>query len=259
MTSNSQPTSEQFLESIKQDANRFVAAARKGLDAAVPTCPGWTVLDLLIHTGVIHRRKEQVVMKGLTDRETEVEKPTENQIDWFEEGVELMLSALRSGKAGDPAWTWHEPDQTVGFWYRRMAHEMLIHRVDAELAYGGVSDIDPVISEDGIDEALDIFIAGYPPWATLETGKSVIKLSTPDRNWFLRTGTFSGTTKSGKVLDKFPTVLLDPDASEWDCEISGSPAALNLWLWGRGSVTDLVVTGDSELANYVRNVAASAT
>lgn len=259
MTSNSRPTSEQFLESVKQDANKFVAAAHKGLDAAVPSCPGWTVLDLLIHTGVIHRRKEQVVLKGLTDRETEVEKPTDNQIDWFEEGVVLMLKALGSREASDPAWTWHKPDQTIGFWNRRMAHEMLIHRADAELAHGEVSDIDPTIAEDGIDEALEIFVGGYPPWATLETGKSVIKLSTPGRNWSLRTGAFSGTTKSGRVLENFPTVLIDPDASECDCEISGSPAALNLWLWGRGPITDLTVKGDSELADYVRKVAASST
>lgn len=37
------------------------AAARAGLAADVPTCPGWTVRDLLPHIGGIHRWAATVV------------------------------------------------------------------------------------------------------------------------------------------------------------------------------------------------------
>jgi hypothetical protein len=30
----------------------------------------------------------------------------------------------------DPAGSWYTPDQTVGFWIRRMAQETVIHRID---------------------------------------------------------------------------------------------------------------------------------
>jgi hypothetical protein len=33
-------------------------------------------------------------------------------------------------KPEDPAGSWYTPDQTVGFWIRRMAHETVIHRID---------------------------------------------------------------------------------------------------------------------------------
>lgn len=259
MAPNFRPTSDDFLNSVENDARLMADSARKGLEAAVPTCPGWTVRDLLVHTGVIYRRKEQVVLKGLTDRETDAAKPDGDPIGWFEEGTRLMLAALRSKESSDHTWTWHDPDQTVGFWKRRMAQESLIHRIDAELAHGEVSQVDSTIAEDGIDEALDIFIGGYPPWATVESEKSVIKLSSPNRNWFLRKGSFSGTTRSGRVFTDIPTVLVETDAPKWDCEITGESAAIDLWLWGRGPLTDLEVSGDSTLADYLRYVAAEST
>lgn len=259
MASPSRPTADRYLESVENDVRTFAAAARKGLDAPVPTCPGWTVRDLLVHTGVIYRRKQLVIEQGLTDRETSVEEPDSDEIAWFEESAALMLTAFRSRGASDSAWTWHPPDQTVGFWFRRMAHESLVHRVDAELSHGAVSDIDPVIAGDGIDEALEVFIAGYPGWATLDRGDSSIRLKSPGRSWSLRKGSFSGTTRSGKVLTDRPVVLLEPDAPASDCEISGSAAALDLWLWGRGSASELEITGDRKLADYLRNVAAQST
>ena len=170
-----------------------------------------------------------------------------------------MLAAFRSVDSSDAAWTWHEPDKTVGFWYRRMAHETLIHRVDGELAHGGISQIDPAIAEDGIDEALTLFVAVYPSWATIEHGNSVTKLSSPGRSWFIRSGNYSGTTRNGRVLERVPAVLVEPELSEWDCEVSGAAAALDLWLWGRGPSTVLEISGDESLAERLREVAANAT
>ncbi len=259
MPSTTRPTSKLYFGSIEHDVRAFVVAARKGLDAAVPTCPGWTVRDLLVHTGVIHRRKHQVIEDGLTDRETAVSVPEEGLIEWFEQGAELMLTAFRARTASDSTWTWHKPDQTVGFWYRRMAHETLIHRVDAELSHGEASEVDEAIANDGIDEAFNVFIGGYPEWAALAKGNQVIRLSSPTTSWRLRTGNFSGTTRSGKILQDVATVLLESEEEPANCEISGTAAALNLWLWGRGPVSDLEVSGDAELANYLRTVAANST
>ena len=59
-----------------------------------------------------------------------------------------------------PAFTWYGPDQTVGFWIRRMAQETVIHRVDAELG-AGVASIAPIpadLAHDGIDEFLVAFV-----------------------------------------------------------------------------------------------------
>jgi uncharacterized protein (TIGR03083 family) len=53
----------------------------------------------------------------------------------------------------DPAGSWYAPDETVGFWIRQMAHETVIHRIDAELGTGQpVAPVPAELALDGIDE-----------------------------------------------------------------------------------------------------------
>ncbi len=250
------PTTEQFLNSIERDAHLLAEAARKGLDAPVPTCPGWTVQDVVVHTGVIYLRKEQVVVRGVGDRETAVDQPTDQFVTWFEDAFTRMLDAFKTKVASDPVWTWHPTDQTAGFWFRRMAHETLIHRVDAELAHGEASDVDEIIADDGIDEAVSVFIGDVPDWATLNRGDNIIELRSPQNSWALRTGSYSGTTRSGRVLTDIPTALFESTTDSVDCTIRGTAAALNLWLWGRGDMDHLEIEGDPELANFLRDATA---
>lgn len=253
------PSAEQFLNAIEQDSQALSVAASRGLETPVPSCPGWTVRDLVTHTGEVHRHKELVVRSRLENDEFNMKPPVGDLLDWFNEGAAMLLNALRSVEPSTPMWTWHQPDQTAGFWYRRMAHETLIHRVDAELADGTITAINAELAEDGIDEALVAFIAGVPRWAESDPGDAVIRITTPERQWSLREATFSGKTKSGRVHSQVPTVLLEPNAVKWDCEISGGSAALNLWLWGRGPLSDLVVSGDPAHAETLRKVASDST
>ena len=52
-------------------------------------------------------------------------------------------------------WTW-TPDHTVGFWSRRMAHEVAVHRWDAQGAAGDPSPIERELAVDGIQEVFDL-------------------------------------------------------------------------------------------------------
>jgi len=46
----------EHLNRLREEGPRLAAAAgRAGLDAPVPTCPGWLVRDLLSHAGGVHR------------------------------------------------------------------------------------------------------------------------------------------------------------------------------------------------------------
>src|SRR4051812_19574241 len=45
-----------YLGWLRSAAQRLEAGAgQAGLEASVPTCPGWTVRDLLVHQGMVHR------------------------------------------------------------------------------------------------------------------------------------------------------------------------------------------------------------
>ena len=48
-------------------------------------------------------------------------------------------------------------DQTAGFWLRRITHDTLVHRLDAELAVGRAVAVTPDLAADGVCDLLDLF------------------------------------------------------------------------------------------------------
>ena len=61
---------EQHLEALmRSGAALGEAATAAGLDAKVPTCPGWDVTDLVVHQGMVHRWAA-ANLRGETDHDT---------------------------------------------------------------------------------------------------------------------------------------------------------------------------------------------
>ena len=178
--------------------------------------------------------------------------PDSELVNWFAEGAAMLVDALAAAEPATPVWTWDHHDHTAGFWYRRMAHETLIHRVDAEQAHGAETQANQQLCADGIDEMLTKFIGGPPECGKVEHGDGIIELRTVWRNWFIRRDTYSGTTPSGGFVKKdWVYNPVDP-VSEPNTIVIGSAQAINLWLWGRGSVANLAVTGDVSAADQLR-------
>ena len=63
-------------------------------------------------------------------------------LEAFDEYSSRARRRARAGRPGRQAWTWSS-EQTVGFTFRRQAHEALIHRLDAEQTAGDVTPLDP--------------------------------------------------------------------------------------------------------------------
>jgi uncharacterized protein (TIGR03083 family) len=131
-----------------------------------------------------------------------------------------------------PSWTWWPPEQTMGFWQRRMAQETAVHRWDAESAAYGVDDagdIDPQLADDGIDELLGWLTWDWDEVQEGAVGQRVL-VSTGDRSW---------------------TVVLDPTAAavsaggdDGDALVAGEPSGLLLHLWGRPGEHGIARGGD---------------
>ncbi|HEY3143508.1 MAG TPA: maleylpyruvate isomerase family mycothiol-dependent enzyme [Acidimicrobiales bacterium] len=125
----------------------------------VPTCPDWTLAQLLEHTGAVHRWVTHMVVHLSPVRaerqELGLQLPDDEQDlpDWIAAGGATLLTALRSADPDAAMWSWGV-DQHVRFWPRRMLHETCIHRVDAERAAGVESQVDPEVAADGIEELL---------------------------------------------------------------------------------------------------------
>ena len=88
---------------------RSAAAARAaGVDAPVPSCPEWTVADLLGHVGRMHRwvtRDRRVERRPTrpTHWSDAEPPPPDGALDWFDAGVDLVADALLARRSGEPS------------------------------------------------------------------------------------------------------------------------------------------------------------
>jgi uncharacterized protein (TIGR03083 family) len=140
-----------YLDCLDTDYARLRDVAPMDPAASVPTCPGWTVADLTRH---VAEHKTVIMREGAEpDPWPPKELADEEQVALLDRAYAGLLDELVSRKPEDPALSWYGPDQTVGFWYRRMAEETVIHRIDAEL--GTAQPVEPIpddLAIDGIDE-----------------------------------------------------------------------------------------------------------
>lgn len=149
---------ETLLAAIGPTAEALAAAATAaGLDAAVPSCPGWTAWKVLDHTGQIHRWAAGNVRDGSPPPFKSLGHAPEGDeaVAWYLAGAEELLAAFASSPLGRETWSFVGP-RDVGWWVRRQAHEVTMHAVDASLAAGARFAIDPALAADGIDELLAV-------------------------------------------------------------------------------------------------------
>ena len=125
-------------------------------DAPVATCPGWNVVDLAEHLGLIHRWANELVRQRSPERisrMSSLENRDEVGSAWIAVGGLALVATLLDADPNDQMWAWGG-DQHVRFWSRRQLHETLVHRMDLELAAELMPECDPTIAVDAIDEFL---------------------------------------------------------------------------------------------------------
>ncbi|MFP3905928.1 MAG: maleylpyruvate isomerase family mycothiol-dependent enzyme [Acidimicrobiales bacterium] len=128
-------------------------------DVDVPTCPGWTLPDLVAHVARVHRWQEAQVRAPSPDELQQVDRadppPLDQLDDWYHTGLTSLVAALESTDPDHLTPTWFGP-RPARFWARRAAHETAIHRWDAQAAVDSPSDLDPDQAIDALDELLEV-------------------------------------------------------------------------------------------------------
>src|SRR5258706_15059945 len=104
--------------------------------APVPSCPGGTVDDLVRHVAEVYLHKTECIRQGTFPRPWSPDLSAEPALALLDRAYQELTAQFAAQPPWERAATWYEPEQTVGFWIRRMAQETVIHRVDAELAAG---------------------------------------------------------------------------------------------------------------------------
>jgi uncharacterized protein (TIGR03083 family) len=203
-----------YLELLHSEGERLLVAAENAMDRPVPACEGWTVDDVVFHVGGVYAHKIAALRLGRRPLEGEWDMPSDeatpgDDLVW----CHVMLHAIANELAHRPpeqaAWTWWAPDQTVGFWQRRMANETAVHRADVESAVGPITPIDSDLALDGIDELV-----------TVHLPSEAVELS--------------------PVVDVVGSAVSVRFA---DVEVSGDPSDVLLWLWGRLGDDSVVIKG----------------
>lgn len=206
-------------------------AQRVGPAAPVPTCPGWTVRDLIAHQGMVHRwaaatirginvDTEAIHAEGLSIRD---------QLDWLDLGARDLLQALVDAPADlEGAFFLHDAPPARLAWARRQCHETTIHAFDAMSASNGSAPaavntwIKPRLAADGIDELLTGFLPRPRNKVRTAVPLTVLVHTTDtDNSWTLQ-------------LSEEPVVTTRGGTTNPDATLRGAAAGLYLALWNRG-------------------------
>jgi uncharacterized protein (TIGR03083 family) len=210
----------------------------------IPTCPEWTLRQLVTHVGRAHRWAAEITRTRsdafIPFREVPDGKLPDDRAEqqaWLLAGAGRIIDAVR-GADSDLVWSFTGP-APAGFWMRRMAHETLVHRADAQLAAGAEPEpvIDAEIAADAIDEWLTLLIAGI-----LGTADSRIT-ALPAAALHLH-ATDDGLGGRGEWMIRHDTEGLGVEQGhgKGDAALSGPAASLLLVLMRRRPVSDPAVT-----------------
>jgi uncharacterized protein (TIGR03083 family) len=242
-----QLTTAQHLAGLSEAMRAFVRYAdRAGLEARVPTCPDWTVLDLVAHQGMVHRWAA-ALLRGERPSDEEVAaydtsgRDSADPLAWLAEGAAALADVL-TGAPDDvsaPVFLADAPPPRE-FWARRQCHETTMHAVDALAASLGRAPgpqevwMDSELAADGIDELLGGFLTR--PRSRLRCDEDALLVVRPDDRpdwWEVSLGPRPAVTSRhprGDVPEEAPE---DGQGDGADWELTGTAVELYLRLWNR--------------------------
>lgn len=277
-----------FQHLFQAEGLRLGQAAVTDMDAPVPSCPGWTVADVVRHSVLMYtdaterlrprggpfaggsvgaggpsgesgvsdvsaargttggsRAKRGGIKKGdLLDTyirahtELAVVMARRDPLDPIEgKDLDPAIPAPAEGEGPEPG--------TAGFLFRSMAREAAVHRADIEMAVGTPGPLDTRLALDGIDEVLTVLLPAHYDGRTRDgaTGRT-IGVHSNHHHWRLT------MHRAGVTMSR--------EAGFADAAVTGEPAELLLYLWGRRPGTVLSRTGDrAVLAAFRHRLAAS--
>ncbi|HKE67913.1 MAG TPA: maleylpyruvate isomerase family mycothiol-dependent enzyme [Nocardioidaceae bacterium] len=211
----------------------------------VPSCPEWSMTDLVAHLGGVHRGIVHIVRGQLRDEpdwtdprmldlptgedwpmsleDTPTRGPVPaGLVDWFAEGAAALAELFAERDPADPVWTW-SPDQSVGFWRRMQTIEAAVHRWDAENAVGSASTFETDLAADAVRQTFEVMapyrraMLGAPPGRGERYG---FRLADGTGAWTVH---FEGDAVRLDDTASAPTVV----------EFVGTATDLMLFVWGR--------------------------
>lgn len=212
------------LAAIAADSARVAQiAAGPVADVPVPSCPGWTIRDLVDHLGEVQRfwaenvRAADPAAPWQGDRDAPA---TADLAGWMRTSTDRLVSALRDADDTAACWTWWGDPRTAGAVSRHQVQEAAVHRWDAEAATGTPQPLAPEVGDDGVAEFLEVMLGDVA--SQLPGAVELVSSDTAGR-WVVGAGSPSATviaTASDLVLLLYGRVGVD------QLEVTGAPSAV---------------------------------
>jgi uncharacterized protein (TIGR03083 family) len=256
-------TTVDFTKEYAAAAERLaVAVARSDPRAPVPGCPGWSVLDLVVHVGNVHAWAASIVETGRAAAEQN-DRPSSSRprvvSSWYAGKAEDLYEVLRGADPAAPCWNFAFGSGTKRFWSRRQLHETTVHQVDLDLVLHKDSEIRPAVAGDGVDEVLGVFLhrmhqRGHA--VTLDRPLALVASDTGDA-WVVSPRTRPDATAPVPAQARStgsealpPTVAhrRTSHAAAVEDRVEGPAEVLYRLLWGRVDVdaADVRLSGDEQ-------------
>lgn len=214
-----------YLDHLRRNGAALLEVARSAdLAGGVPSCPEWSLRQLMAHTGAVHRRTTALLEQRLQEPPAPAEAvsapPADGMAGWLEEGLSGLCRQLELTGPEAEVWNWARPRQRSSFWFRRMAHETTVHRWDAQAATGSPGPVDPDLAADGIGELLEVLLpARWRPGPHGPEGSLHVHVTGADGEWTVAPGAAGPEVTIGH--------------SRADAAVRGDASEVLLFLWGR--------------------------
>jgi uncharacterized protein (TIGR03083 family) len=237
------------VAAAEREMDDLLAALGSGpLSAPVPTCPDWTAADLAGHVGWFCLRwRDHLRGGGYEDRARpeDVVAPEGDAatLAWVRSLGDELLAELRATPADAEVWTWFPADRTAGFVARRCAHELAVHRYDAQAARGTCTPIAPDLAADGIDEVLDAL--WLPRYAKGVASGQTVHLHGTDDPQLLAELDVTGVEWLVRLEAGGPVVTREH--AKGDLALRGAVSDLELLLYGRPALGEVQRFGDGSV------------
>ncbi len=226
--------STEYLSSFRADGSRIRTIAEGDLTAPVPCCDGWSLGDLVGHVGAVLVMVDDVVESG----EPPSSRPTiPDGVDlasFYGDAFDRLDATLANTDPAAGGWNWSSGPQLSSFWFRRIAHEMAVHRWDAEAAIDDCHTIPAELASDGIDEWFDVYLprsVGRAESPVTPGGTIHVHCTDTEGEWW------------ASMVDS--EIELLREHKKGDVVARGGASDLLLILWGRMDPSAAEVFGDA--------------
>lgn len=241
---------DRYLSQVADESARLLATDATDLGNPIPHIEGWTVGDVVGHTGWVARYV--TLLQSATPEEPVSRSAVPNPpagtdvLAWAADAVAGLTEALEHSDpdAIRPSFAGPVP---ASWWVRRMAHELSMHRWDIDSATGTAGAIDPMVSVDGIDEIFEVFVPTRMRFETLDAKGETMHLHSTDEGE--GAGEWTATLLSNEVQ-------WDHSHTKADVAVRGTASDLLLLMWSRIPASRLEVFGDASLIDRWQEAAA---